>query len=220
MPDLTIIWKLLWKLVKFMKPDRELQSATPDLTVQLNRGAGASQEARDRLASALYPELKRIARAHMRRERPDHTLQATALVNELYLQLLRRSDLAWTDRNHFLLAASQAMHRLLVDYARARGSRKRGGDWSRLELDDLAGSSSAGHAIEILEFDGLLSRLAKQEPRMARVVELKYFGGLTFAEIGAVLGVDERTAKRDWTLARAWLRGQLGSNDSSGVGEN
>lgn len=172
------------------------------------------------LAAQLYPELRRIASARMRRERPDHTLQATALVNELYVQLLQRPGVPWTDRNHFLVAASQAMHRLLVDHARARGSQKRGGGWRRIEMADEHGRPSEDATILVLELDELLSRLAKEEPRMASVVELKFFGGLTFTEIGGALGVDERTAKRDWTLARAWLRGQLIPNDVSGVGED
>jgi RNA polymerase sigma factor (TIGR02999 family) len=181
---------------------------------------GGGTNARDLLATELYPELRRIAAARMRRERSDHTLQATALVNELYIQLLRKTGTAWTDRNHFLFAASQAMHRLLVDHARARESQKRGGGWNRLEISDEHGPASENSTILVLELDELLTSLAKEEPRMASVVELKFFGGLTFSEIGSVLNMDERTAKRDWTLARAWLRGKLNSNDRTGVGED
>jgi RNA polymerase sigma factor (TIGR02999 family) len=201
---------------KELEPEHEHE----ETIFQVNRLAGADLDSRERLIALLYPELKRIATAHMRRERPDHTLQPTALVNELYLHLLRRPDAAWTSRKHFLVAASQAMHRLLVDYARTKSTQKRGGSWSRLEIQDPDGKISGEETIRVLELDELLTRLAEKEPRMASVVELKFFGGLTFAEIGEALGVDERTAKRDWTLARVWLRGQLESDDGGRVGEN
>lgn len=221
--DGPVMIGMLWKrLVDRMKPRPGLAPEN-EITVELNKGPKADQDSRDRLAAVLYPELKRMASAHMRRERSDHTLQPTALVNELYLNLMRRSDVTWTSRDHFLLAASHAMHLLLVDHARARKAQKRGGSWSRLEIDDLHGGVSANQAIEILELDELMTRLARQEPRMAKVVEMKFFGGLTFSEIGGALEIDERTAKRDWTLAKAWLRGQLKSsepNDSSGMGED
>jgi RNA polymerase sigma factor (TIGR02999 family) len=206
--------------MKPMKKSTEQVSEQGEVTAQLNQSMRADPASRERLASLIYPELKRIASAHMRHERPDHTLQATALVNELYLQLLRRSEVAWTSRNHFLLAASQAMRRLLVDHARAKRSQKRGGAAGWLELGSGFEQPIENRTIEVLQLDELITRLADREPRMATVVELKFFGGLTFQEIGAVLGADERTAKRDWTLARAWLRGQLGSNESDGMGEN
>jgi RNA polymerase sigma factor (TIGR02999 family) len=213
-----MMWRLLKRLVKSMEQDAEIKPGQGDVTVELNRRGGAESQAL--LAARLYPELKRIASAHMRRERPDHTLQATALVNELYLHMLQRPKVGWTDRHHFFLAASQAMHRLLVDHARARRSQKRGGSWIRLDTEAPGLKSSDLPDMELLELDKLLKRLAKQEPRMASVVELKFFGGLTFSEIGDVLGIDERTAKRDWTLARGWLRGQLEPNDGGRMGED
>jgi len=214
------MWKLLTNLVNRMKNNWGKGPGEEDITAQLNQGGNIDQASKDRLAALLYPELKSIASVHMRRERSDHTWQATALVNELYLNLLRRTDVTWTSRNHFLLAAAQAMRLLLVDHARARDTQKRGGGWSQLEMDEKFGVDSAKRTIEVLELDQLLTRLAAHEPRMASVVELRFFGGLTFKEIGSVLGLDERTAKRDWSLARTWLRGQLESNESSGVGEN
>jgi RNA polymerase sigma factor (TIGR02999 family) len=127
----------------------------------------------------------------------------------------------WTNRSHFLLAASQAMHRLLVDHARARRARKRGGAWRRLPLEDIADQYAGFDSVQVLEVDELLKRLAEDEPRMASVVELKFFGGLTFSEIGGVLAVDERTAKRDWALARVWFRGKWSERDvGDGVGED
>jgi len=176
----------------------------------------------DLLSAAIYPELKRIAYARMSQERSDHTWQATALINELYLRLLQKPDFAWKDRSHFLLSASQAMRHLLVDHAREKNSEKRGSGWVRTELAD-ADMSAAPSPELILDVDRVLERLARREPRMAQVVELKFFGGLTFAEIGAVVGIDERTAKRDWTLARMWLSNHLregASNDSGRMGAN
>lgn len=174
----------------------------------------------DALSAVLYPELKRIAQARMRKERADHTLQATALINELYLRVLKNPDFVWKDRNHFLLSASQAMRNLLVDHARERRSGKRGGDWIRVEMTD-AGIMPPRDSDQIVEIDRVLRELAKKEPRMAQVVELKFFAGMTFAEIGDVLGVDQRTAKRDWTLARMWLAEHLGganSDERDGMG--
>jgi RNA polymerase sigma factor (TIGR02999 family) len=149
----------------------------------------------------------------MRKERADHTLQATALINELYLRVLKNPDFVWKDRNHFLLSASQAMRNLLVDHARERGSGKRGGDWIRVEMADV-GIMPPRDSDQIVEIDRVLHELAEKEPRMAQVVELKFFAGMTFAEIGDVLGVDQRTAKRDWTLARIWLAEHLGKSNS------
>lgn len=169
--------------------------------------------ATDMLSASLYPELKRIARLRMRGERVDHTLQPTALINELYVRLLRNPDFSWKDRHHFLLAASQAMRHMLVDHAREKRSEKRGGSWVRLEMTEAGGIPVPGSE-QILEVDAVLVRLAKKEPRMARVVELKFFAGMTFDEIGEVLAIDPRTAKRDWTLARVWLSDHLGGVNS------
>jgi len=176
----------------------------------------------DLLASGLLPELRRIAKAKMRSERPNHTLQPTELVNELYIRLLRRPDFTWRDREHFLLSASHAMRHFLIDYARERRAAKRGGEFVRLELTETAGIFAPNPDL-ILDVDVALNRLARTEPRMAQVVELRFFGGLTFEEIGKVLGINERTAKRDWTLARGWLGNNLGrmeSDECGRVGEN
>jgi RNA polymerase sigma-70 factor, ECF subfamily len=173
-------------------------------------------------SSALLPELRKIAKARMRRERSDHTLQATELVNELYLRLLRQPNFTWRDKDHFLLSASRAMRHFLVDYARERQSVKRGGRLRRFEVIEMAELSSQDCG-DVMDVEDALIKLAGVEPRMAQVVELKFFGGLTFEEIGRVLCINERTAKRDWTLARTWLRAHLGgtSGDEGGrVGED
>lgn len=202
-----------------MKTERTFETQDHEVTARLNAGVEADRDSRDRLADQLYPELKRIARARLRNERSDHTLQPTALVNELYLQLLRRPEVTWTNRKHFLLSASKAMHHLLVDHARAKRAEKRGGGWQPIEIED-PGDKSSDSAIEALELDELMTRLGEKEPRMAEIVELRFFGGLTLAEISEVLGIDERTVKRDWALARAWLRGHLEGNEGGRVGED
>jgi RNA polymerase sigma-70 factor, ECF subfamily len=192
-----------------MTPIRAMKNITP--------GSGENESNRaftaDVHSASLYSELKRIARLRMRGERSDHTLQPTALINELYVRLMRNPNFCWKDRSHFLLAASQAMRHMLVDHAREKRSEKRGGGWTRLEMTE-AGGVPAPDSEQILEVDAVLVRLAKKEPRMARVVELRFFAGMTFDEIGEVLSIDPRTAKRDWTLARVWLSDHLGGANS------
>jgi len=168
----------------------------------------ADEDKRARLIEAVYPQLKRIAENHMRRERSDHTLQPTALVNEFYLILARQRSFTIKGRAHFLAIASRAMHRLLIDYARSHNAVSNGGAALKLQLEpnDVP---EPREPFDLREVSELLERLAAEEPRMAKVVELKCFGGLTFSEISQVLGVDERTAKRDWQVARAWLFGHL-----------
>jgi RNA polymerase sigma-70 factor, ECF subfamily len=166
------------------------------------------EAAREKLIEAAYPQLKRIAEQQMRRERHDHTLQPTALVNEFFLVLARQRQLTVQGRAHFLAIASRAMRRLLIDHARKRGAARHGGAAVNVQLDpeDVPGGDGT---FDMLELDEFLERLAVEEPRMAKVVELKCFGGLTFIEIAQVLSIDERTAKRDWQVARAWLYGHL-----------
>ena len=197
--------------------------ADTEITILLNKSTGGDNASRDRLAALLYPDLKRIAVSRMRAERADHTLQPTALVNELYLQLLTRSGKQWNDRNHFLLVASKAMKRMLVDHARAKNARKRGGGHIQQPLEEVGDPYGRIDYVQVLEVDQLLTRLAVEEPRMASVVELRFFLGLTFNEIGEVLAIDARTAKRDWALAREWFKGQWGQGGSdvgSGMGED
>jgi RNA polymerase sigma-70 factor (ECF subfamily) len=182
--------------------------------------AESSPEARDRLITLLYPELRRIAEAHMRRERHDHTLQATALVSEFFVHFAKSPAFNARTRTQFLMVASVAMRRLLVDYARARQADKRGGQFIRVDIENAQPTQAAQFA-DLLEIDDLLSQLASSDARMARNVELRFFGGLTNAEIAEALGVHERTVKRDWQVARAWLFSRLrrvGSDDTRGLG--
>ena len=177
--------------------------------------AEGDSHARDKVIALLYPELKRIAELQMRRERPDHTLQATGLVNEFFVYLARSTTFTPRTRAHFLGLASVVMRRLLVDYARARKRDKRGGQLVRVDMDQMD-RGDAGHFVDLLEIDDLLTKLAVSDDRMAHVVEMRFFGGLTNAEAGEVLGVNERTVKRDWQVARAWLYSQLRRDGAHG----
>lgn len=165
--------------------------------------------------TSLYPELKRIARQRMSAERDDHTLQPTALINELYLRLLKQPDFVWTDRSHFLIYASCAMRHLLIDYAKQRSAEKRGSALIRVDLGDVVDSLGISNLDNFMDISEALDELAASEPRRARVVELRFFAGLTFVEIGEALGVTDRTAKRDWALAEEWLRQRLGGGKSA-----
>jgi RNA polymerase sigma factor (TIGR02999 family) len=168
--------------------------------------AGDSQAA-ENLLPLVYAELHRLAKAYMRRERPDHTLQATALINEAYLRLVGE-DVDWNSRAHFIGLAAHVMRRVLVDYARTRNAEQRGGGLQRVEMqDDLAISPEQLDQVE--ELDAALKKLEKENPRQARVVELRYFGGLSVEETGSLLQIAPRSVKRDWALARIYLFREL-----------
>jgi RNA polymerase sigma-70 factor, ECF subfamily len=161
------------------------------------------EQAAESLLPLVYAELHRLAKGYMRRERPDHTLQATALINEAYLKLVGE-DIDWNSRAHFI----GLMRRVLVDYARAHNAEQRGGGLQRVEMqDELA--ISAQQLDEVEHLDEALKKLEKENPRQARVVELRYFGGLSVEQIGALLQIAPRSVKRDWALARIWLFRQL-----------
>jgi RNA polymerase sigma factor (TIGR02999 family) len=191
------------------RPSDRLWNDLPDLLSE----AESNAEARDRVITLLYPELKRIAEAHMRRERRDHTWQATALVSEFFVHLTRTRALTARTKRQFLVVASVAMRRLLVDYARTRNASKRGAELIRVDIDS-ADPSDAAHFDDLLTIDELLTQLAVADPRMAQTVELRFFGGLNNAEIAEIMGVHERTVKRDWQMARAWLYSQLRREDT------
>lgn len=170
---------------------------------------GDPDGATGRLFEVAYQELRRLAASLMKSERRDHTLQATALVNEAYLRLLGGSPVNWQNRAHFYGVVASAMRRVLVEHARRRSAEKRGGDWERITLDEglhLAGRSE----LEILELDRILARFAEIDPRGSRVVEMRVFGGLREKEIAEVLGVSERTVRGDWRVAAMWLTRELG----------
>jgi RNA polymerase sigma-70 factor, ECF subfamily len=178
-----------------------------DVTVLLNRLTRGHSDRESELLAVIYQELHRLARRHLRRERQGHTLQTTALVNEAYLKLMDQNEV-FANRAHFFALASNLMRRVLVDYARQRNRMKRGGGATPEQFDEAFFVSDEKSA-EILELDSALDGLAKLEPRQVRVVELRYFGGLTVDEIAGVLQVSPKTVKRDWTVARSWLHRTL-----------
>ena len=160
------------------------------------------------LTPLVYEELRRLAHRQMGAERPDHTLQTTALVNEAYLRLADQTNLRWQNRAHFFAVAAQAMRRILVSYARAQRSEKRGGGALKIELDEAA-LVSPEESKEILELHEALERLSTLDSRKAQVVELKYFGGLNYDEMAEVLKISSVTVRRDWRFAKAWLYKEL-----------
>ena len=164
------------------------------------------------LTPLVYEELRRLAHRQMGAERPDHTLQTTALVNEAYLRLADQTNLRWQNRAHFFAVAAQAMRRILVSYARAQRSEKRGGGALKIELDEAA-LVSPGESRAIVELHEALKRLAALDSRKGEVVELKYFGGLNYDEIADVLKISPVTVRRDWEFAKAWLYTELHSAD-------
>jgi RNA polymerase sigma-70 factor (ECF subfamily) len=180
-----------------------------DVTSLLRQMGAGDARAADQLLPLIYAELHRLAQAYMRRERPDHTLQATALINEAYLRLAG-DEVAWQNRSHFIGCAARVMRQVLVDSARAHQAERRAGGMQRVEMhEELA--ISPERLDEVAAIDEALTRLAEKNPRQARVVELRYFGGLSVEEIAATLGVAPRSVKRDWALARMWLYRELGS---------
>jgi RNA polymerase sigma factor (TIGR02999 family) len=183
-----------------------------DLTALLGEVRAGRPDAQARLVAAIYDELRRIASRLMRRERPDHTLQGSALVNEALLRLLSGEALADApDRRYLFGAAAQAMRQVLVDHARRRQTSKRPGKHARVPLDGvLAAFDERG--LDVIALHEALQRLAQAHPRPAQVVELRFFGGLSVPEVAEALEVSDTTVEGDWRFARAWLRGQLGGN--------
>ncbi len=185
-----------------------------EITGLLKAWRRGDSAALDRLTPLVYEQLHRMARGYMRNERPGHTLQATALVNEAFLRLVDAQDLDWTDRAHFFAVCARVMRRILVDAARSRAAIKRGGQANRAEhssaikLDELP-MPGTDISAQVCALDEALDVLAQLDPRRARVIELRFFGGLTVEEAGHVLQVSPQTVMRDWRLARAWLAREL-----------
>ena len=184
-------------------------AAAPDVTGLLLAWSSGDTTAGDRLLAAIYDELHRQAGRAMRRENEAHTLQATALVHEAYLRLVDQRRVEWRNRAHFFGVAAQMMRRVLVDHARARLTEKRGGGLQQITLGDL-GAAVNEPSIEVLALHEALERLSALDPDQARLVELRYFGGLGIDETAEALGVSPATVKREWAVARAWLRRELG----------
>jgi RNA polymerase sigma-70 factor (ECF subfamily) len=185
-----------------------MPSAT--VTQLLHQLAGGNRQAVDELTPLVYSELKRIAGGQLRSERPGHTLQATALVHEAYLKLVDQRDTSWQNRAHFFGVAAQVMRRVLLDYAKGRRREKRGGGVALATLDEAL---AIGHdrSSDLIEIDEVLTRLEKLDERQAKVVELRFFGGLSVEETAEAMGISEPTVKREWAMARAWLHRELAS---------
>lgn len=185
------------------------QENVTQLLIELSSGNQAVAEA---LLPVVYDELKRLAAGYMRRERVDHTLQPTALVHEAYIRLIDQTRVSWQNRAHFFAVAAQLMRRILVDHARSYNADKRGGEFEKLQLDENI-DKAVELGGELVRLDDALRDLAKVDPENARLVELRYFGGLTFEEAAEVLGISVITAKRHWRVARAFLYGQLNQEE-------
>lgn len=188
-----------------------------EITVFLRAWSNGDAAALDRLTPVVYDELRRLARRYMRHERAGNTLQTTALVNEAYLRLVDAKSVGWQDRVHFFAVSAQIMRRILVDAARARASAKRGGRVRRVahssafNLDEIA-AVPLGRDRELVAIDDALNALAKMDPRKARVIELRFFGGLSVEETAEVLKISPQSVMRDWKLAKAWLMRELTSH--------
>jgi len=174
--------------------------------------AAGDRLAADQLMAEMYGELRTLARRYLDRERPGHTLQPTALVNEVYLKLVDQSEVDWKGRTHFFALGAQVMRRVLVDHARRKGRAKRGGGLQRAAVD--VSLISARSAADVLAVHEAIQDLGQVDPRQARIVELRFFGGLSVAEVAEVLGLAQRTVEAEWTMIRAWLRRRLSDEDT------
>jgi RNA polymerase sigma factor (TIGR02999 family) len=179
-----------------------------DVTRLLKDWSNGRQEVLDQLLPQIYAELRRLASSYLRRERPDHTLQATALVHEAFIKLVDQRAVRWQNRAHFFGIAAQAMRRILVDHARAHSAEKRGSGERAVSLDEAVALVGAP-SVDLLALDEALTRLATIDPQQSRVVELRFFGGLTIEETAEVMDVSPATVGREWTLAKAWLYAEL-----------
>jgi RNA polymerase sigma factor (TIGR02999 family) len=182
--------------------------STKEITQMLFEWSNGRQEVLEELMPLVYDELRRLAAHHLRRERPDHTLQPTALVHEAYLRLVDQTQVRWQSRAHFFGIAARLMRQILVNHALAHRAAKRGGTALRLTLEEAAGLSKEPD-VDLVALDEALTRLAALGPEQGRIVELRFFGGLSIEEAAEVLRVSPATVKRGWTLAKAWLHCEL-----------
>jgi RNA polymerase sigma factor (TIGR02999 family) len=180
-----------------------------DVTQLLNKAQSGDKESLDKLLPLIYDELRRVAANQLRAERENHTLQATALVHEAYLRLLEQHEVDWQNRAHFFSIAAEMMRRILVNYAVQRNAKKRGDGVTRISLDDAISFSNDRKDLDLVSLDASLKRLAEVDAGAARIVELRFFGGLTIEEVAQVLDISESTVKREWKMAKAWLKTQL-----------
>jgi RNA polymerase sigma factor (TIGR02999 family) len=185
-----------------------MSDVTQDVTRLLARWGQGDREALDQLTPLVYNELRRLAKAYLRRERPDHTLEGTALVHEAYLRLIDQRQVEWKSRSQFFGLAAELIRRILVDHARARVAAKRGGGSFKLSLDDAIAPPQEKD-LDLVALDDALQALARTDPQQSRIVELRYFGGLTIEETAEVLDISAATIKRDWVMAKAFLKREM-----------
>lgn len=183
-------------------------SSPGEVTRLLSEIRGGNREAESQLIPLVYNELRRLAQHYMRSERANHTLQATAVVHEVFLRMVKQENVSWQSKAHFMGMAASLMRRILCDYARSHGRVKRGAEYDRVSLDQaLVFSSEVSE--QVIDLDRALARLGELDPRQCKIVELLFFGGLTVGETATVLGISPKTVKRDWSVARAWLHREL-----------
>jgi RNA polymerase sigma factor (TIGR02999 family) len=186
-----------------------MEPSPTDVTLMLKELGTGNQDMLDKLVPVLYDELRRLAAYYLRQERSNHTLQATALVHEAYLRLVDQREVEWKNRNHFFGVAAQLMRRILLDYARKHEAVKRGGgSVPKISLDDAV-ILCEDNAAELVGLDRLLTRLTSVDPQQGRVVELRFFGGLSVEETAELMEISPATVKRDWAMAKAWLAREL-----------
>jgi RNA polymerase sigma factor (TIGR02999 family) len=192
-----------------------MTSVPNDVTRLLIKWSAGDKSALDELVPVVYGELRRLARRHMNRENPGHTLQTSALINEAYLRLVNQRDVEWKDRAHFFAVAAQVMRHILIDHARGQRSAKRGAGAVRVELNEaLVLPEPRAH--ELIELDDALTDLASVDPRRSQIVELRFFGGLSVEETAEVMHLSPATIHREWQAARAWLRRAISARESAG----
>lgn len=187
----------------------ETPQSAPAITILLNKWRDGDSAAFDKVIEYVYSDLRRRANAYLKRERREHSLQPTGLVHEAFIKLVDKREIEWQDRNHFLAVAAQVMRRILVDHARGRNREKRGGKFEDIPLEEVTPPSASQPSMDLIALDEALNKLASFDDRQAKIVELKYFGGMTLEETASILDISEVTVKRDWQIARAWLRNQL-----------
>jgi len=200
----------------FHGEDQFMKLSSHDVTDLLIRWSQGDKAALDDLTPLIYAELRRLAKRYLRQERPDHTLQATALVHEAYLQLVNQRQVRWQNRAHFIGLAAQLMRRILLQHARRRQADKRGGAAHKLTLDESLGLSTE-RDINLIALDQSLTALEVLDPQQGRIVELRFFGGLTVDETAEVLGVSPRTVDREWRMVKAWMKSRLAQGGDKSV---
>ena len=196
-----------WEAPRVTEGVRVSESSPQPVSALLSKWRAGDQEALQALIPLVYQELRRIAQHHLQQERPDHTLQSTALVHEAYLRLMKQGPAEVANRSHFLAVASHLMRQILVDHARGRRAAKRGGGF-KVEINDAV-SAQKTQSVDLIALDDALNELAELDPQQSRIVELRFFGGLSIEETAEIVGVSPTTVKREWATARAWLRREV-----------